>query len=118
MSSTFFSTTPDTVLAAWETAGGVYWQRLGVAATQTVSPFTPPVVGRNPKHPVAVANAQGEVLLAWTEGTGWAKGGDIAWQRFDSSGKPLGGKGRAGGLPTWSSVAAFATPGNGFVLLY
>jgi len=40
--------------------------------SQPVSPAT------KGKHPVAVGNARGEVLLAWTEGTGWGKGGAVA----------------------------------------
>ena len=27
----------------------------------------------------AVGNGQGETLLAWTEGTSFAKGGSVAW---------------------------------------
>jgi len=39
-------------------------------------PVSPATKG---KHPVAVGNARGEVLLAWTEGAGWGRGGAGAW---------------------------------------
>ena len=35
------------------------------------------------KHPVLAVDANGQTLLAWTEGTGWQKGGSLAWQLFD-----------------------------------
>jgi hypothetical protein len=63
------------------------------------------------KHPVAIGNAQGEVLLVWTEGTGWNKGGAVAWQIYDKDGKVTGEKSRSDGVPVWSLVSAFAQTG-------
>ena len=118
MSSTSFTRMGDSVLAAWETAGQVYWSRLSPGAQQPISPTSPATVGRNPKHPVAVGNSRGEVLLVWTEGTGWARGGDVAWQQFDAAGKPVGGKDSASGIPTWSMAAAVTTRDDQFVVVY
>lgn len=118
MSSTSFSKTVDSVLAAWETAGQVYWSLLGPGGQPPSHPVGPSAVGRNPKHPVAIGNPRGDVLLVWTEGTGWAKGGDVAWQRFDSAAKPIGTRGQVTGLPTWSMAAAAVTPADGFVIVY
>ena len=118
MSSTSFSQTVDSVLAAWETADQVCWSRFRPGAQQPTPPSSPPTVGRNPKHPVAVGNSRGEVLLVWTEGTGWAKGGDVAWQRFDAAGKPVRGKEHVSGLPTWSMAAAVTTRDGRFVVVY
>ena len=70
------------------------------------------------KHPVAVANAKGETLFAWTEGTGWAKGGAVAWQLYDKDGNATEEKGRADGVPVWSLVTAFARPDGSFVIVY
>jgi hypothetical protein len=67
---------------------------------------------------VAVANGKGETLLAWTEGTGWAKGGSLAWQLYDSEGKPTSEKGRAEGVPVWSLATAVAKPDGRFVVIY
>jgi hypothetical protein len=70
------------------------------------------------KHPVAIGNTRGEVLLVWAEGTGWDKGGSLAWQVYDHKGNPLAVKGRAAGLPTWSLPTAFAEPDGNFTIIY
>jgi hypothetical protein len=70
------------------------------------------------RHPVAVRNSKGETLLAWSEGTGWAKGGTAVWQVFDSKGMPGPDSGRGENLPTWSFVAAYAKPNGDFVVIY
>ena len=118
MSSTTFSRTPHSVLAAWETSGQVRVSRWDDAQSRWSPPMTPSGVGKNRKHPVAVGNSQGEYLLAWTEETGWAKGGDVAWQIFDREGRPTEVRGRREGLPTWSLVSAYAESDERFVILY
>ena len=67
---------------------------------------------------MAVGNTRGEVLLAWAEGTAWQKGGDVAWQLFDASGRPDAEKGRAEGVPVWSLVSAVSRPDGSFVIYY
>jgi hypothetical protein len=71
------------------------------------------------KHPAVAINSKGEVLLAWAEGTGWNKGGTVAWQvrTADNNQPALAGRGREG-LPVWSRPAAFARPDGSFVVLY
>jgi hypothetical protein len=44
-------------------------------------------------------------MLVWTEGTGWKKGGSLAWQLYDSEGNPAGEKGAEQGMPVWSFAA-------------
>ena len=58
------------------------------------------------------------MLLAWAEGTGWNKGGAVAWQvgTADNDGR-LSGRGREV-LPVWSRPAAFARPDGSFVVVY
>lgn len=104
-------------LAAWETEGQVCLATIdeGLPTRRIEAPGA--TGGR--KHPVAAANARGEVLLAWTDGMGWAKGGRVAWQRFDKRGRPVSGaSGSADGVPTWSLVAVVARPDGGFTLIY
>lgn len=115
MSSAFLSETKAGVLAAAETHGRVFFIRVDAKTGKVSSPVSPEVKG---KHPVAVGNAAGEVLLAWTEGTGWSKGGAVAWQLYDESGNPTSEKGRAEGVPTWSLVAAVTRPDGNFVIIY
>jgi hypothetical protein len=63
-------------------------------------------------------NAEGETVLAWTEGMGWNQGGSVAWQVFDEHGQPTREHGQADGVPTWSLVAVFARPDGGFTVVY
>ena len=70
------------------------------------------------KYPVVAANSLGETLVVWAEGMSWGKGGAAAWQVFDKAGRPMGAAGRAGGVPSWSLVAAFARPDGGFTVVY
>ncbi|MGV3722613.1 MAG: hypothetical protein ACO1SX_17040 [Actinomycetota bacterium] len=119
MSSEAFVEGPSGVLAAWETQGQVKFARVGPQSLKLSAPISAPGTGRNRKHPVLAVNARGEILLAWTEGTGWKRGGALAWQVFDASGKPTADKGRVeGGVPIWGLAAAVAGPDGGFTLIH
>ena len=117
MSSASFSEAKAGVLAAWETVGKVYFATVNPKTMQVSKPIAAPGSAKG-KHPVAVANDQGETLFAWTEGTGWAKGGAVAWQLYDKEGQLMAEKGRAAGVPVWSLVTAFAQPDGNFVIVY
>lgn len=115
MSSASLSETKTGILAAAETHGRVFFIRVDPQTgkvSEAVSPET------EAKHPVAVGNARGEVLLVWTEGTAWAKGGAAGWQVFDKDGQATPEKGRVDGVPTWSFATAFASTGDDFVIVY
>jgi hypothetical protein len=64
------------------------------------------------------ANAQGEVLLVWAEGSAWNKGGSISWQVYDREGKPVGEESHADRLPPWSLPTAFAETSGRFTIIY
>lgn len=117
MSSATIAETKDSVLAAWETGNNVFFAKVDPTSMQ-VSPPVSPASSVPRKHPVAVANSEGEILLVWTEGTGWAKGGSIAWQFFNRDGTPQSEKGRAPGLPVWSLPTAYAKPDGRFVVIF
>lgn len=71
------------------------------------------------KHPAVAANSEFRFIVAWAEGTGWAKGGSVGWQVFDRDGRAVPGEaGRADGLPMWSMPAVLARPNGGFLVLY
>jgi hypothetical protein len=46
-----------------------------------------PVAGKSRKHPAIAVSTSGDTLIAWAEGTGWQRSGDLAGQVFDKSGK-------------------------------
>jgi hypothetical protein len=70
------------------------------------------------KHPVTAVNDRGDTLLAWSDGTGWQKGGAVEWQLFDSAGRPTGPVNRADGLPVWGLPAVVAEKDGNFVILF
>lgn len=117
MSSVSLTEGKEATLAAWETAGQVYYASVNSKSLQVSKPIAP-LGGGNRKHPVAIANAKGETLFVWTEGTGWERGGAVAWQIFDGEGKATREKGRADGVPVWSLATAFAKPDGNFVIVY
>ena len=117
MSSATLTESKSGVLAAWETGDNVFFASVDPKTMQVSRPASP-LAGLKRKHPVAVANAQGETLLVWTEGTGWAKGGSVAWQLFNPAGTTAGEKGRAPGVAVWSLPTAFAKPDGSFVIVY
>ncbi len=117
MSSATLTESKSGVLAAWETGDNVFFASVEPKTMQVSRPASP-MAGLKRKHPVAVANAHGETLLVWTEGTGWAKGGSLAWQLYDNEGKTVGEKGRAAGVPVWSLPTAHAKPDGSFVVIY
>ena len=106
------------VVGAWETNGQVSFAdidaRSGVVGPATAAPGQPG--GR--KHPRLALAGSGEMLLVWTENTGWSRGGSIAWQVYDASGRPKGPLGTAPGSPVWSFATPVAKPGGGFVIFY
>jgi hypothetical protein len=119
MSSEAFSEGPAGVLAAWETENQVYFGKFAPAATQVPRPVAAPGAGRERKHPAAVSNADGETLFVWTEGTGWQKGGSLAWCIFDEDGKPTREAGRVdGGIPVWGLPTAVAKPDGSFIIIH
>ncbi|MBI5773704.1 MAG: hypothetical protein HZA89_08175 [Verrucomicrobia bacterium] len=117
MSSSSLTLAKSGVLAAWETAGQVSGALLDSTRPELKTRFTPEGAGQR-KHPVIAGNPRGEVLLAWTEGTGWKRGGRLAWQLFDAGGKPTAEKGARDGVPAWGLATAFAQPDGNFVVVY
>jgi hypothetical protein len=118
MSAEAFSEGPQGVVAAWETDGQVYFARVDAATGRCAPPVAAPGAGKGRRHPTLAVNARGEVLLAWSEGVQWGRGGTVAWQVFDKEGNPTAERGRNDGVPTWSLVTAFVRPGGGFTVVY
>lgn len=104
--------------AAWETGGQVYWAPLAAGGSRAGAPVAAPGEGKGRKHPRLAVNPQGEVLLVWTQGTGWAKGGSLAWRIFRPSGEPTPEAGQLPGIPAWSFAAAMVRPDGGFAIMY
>jgi hypothetical protein len=117
MSSASLAPAGNGTWAAWEKAGVIYTASFPDAAQK--NPAARSVEsGKGAKHPRVVANQRGETLVVWTEGTGWERGGALAWQVFNRIGEPANDRGRRDGIPGWSYAAAFARPDGSFVILH
>jgi|SRR6516225_9837394 hypothetical protein len=109
---------PDSVVAAWETDGLIYFASRKASTTRFTEPRPAPGPSKKRKHPALAVNSRGEMLLAWTEGTGWQQGGALAWQVFDNAGQPTAQNGRVDdGIPVWGLPAVVAGP-EGFTIIH
>jgi len=118
MSSMSLASSGPDVFGAWETAGEVYFGKVDSKAATIPFPIPAPGDDRTRKHPRLAANARGDVLFVWTEGTAWARGGAVAWQIFDASGRVIDIKGTVPDVPVWSFAAPLARPDGRFVVVY
>lgn len=118
MSSAWLGSGRDAAMEiAWEKSGQVWFARFDPQGAKFPDPVAP-LGGGQRKHPVAIGNSQGQTLLVWDEGTGWERGGSLAWQTFDANGKPVGELGRREGIPVWSFAAAAVRQDGQFEIFY
>lgn len=101
-------------LAVWSTRGTVHAARLeeNGAAADISGP------DHRANHPVAAVGPTGSVLVAWTEGTGWQRGGGFAWQTLDPALSPAGPASRRPGVPVWGALALWSERDGSFTLLH
>ena len=80
--------------------------------------IVPAGAGKSRKHTASAVSTSGDTLVFWAERTGWQRGGDLAGQVFDMSGKATEQHGRVErGIPMWGLPTAVATP-VGFVIIH
>jgi hypothetical protein len=119
MSSEAFVESPETVTGAWETDGQVWFSMIDKRRHVSFEPISPSGSPAGRKHPALAVNGKGETILVWTEGTGWERGGALAWQVFDEKGKPTKARGRlADAIPVWSFAAVYTDPDDSFVIVH
>jgi hypothetical protein len=118
MSTAYLSEGSQEVFASWERANRVYFRAIDSSAFATSSAIQAPDDGKDQKHPAISANSRGEILLAWTEGGGWAKGGSLSWQLFDKNGKPLDAPGYMPDVPAWDLPSVVADRAGNFTISY
>jgi hypothetical protein len=118
MSTAYLSEGAERVLAAWEKAGEVYFDEINPSSFTLSPSIAAPGDSTNRKNPAVAASLNGQMLLVWTEGTGWAKGGSLAWQLFDAGRKPTGAQGTAPGVPVWGLPSVFADHQGNFTIVY
>jgi hypothetical protein len=118
MSTAYLSEGGERVRAAWESAGQVYFDSVEPVSLKVTAPIAAPGESNNRKHPAVAANVNGQVLMVWTEGTGWSRGGSLAWQLFDNAGNPISAEGHAPGVPVWGLPSVFADRKGNFTIIY
>lgn len=123
MSSASILPLPSGFALAWETRQEIRWTLVPSAKAAPGTIHTLGDKSEGAKFPSIAADSSGNLLIAWTQGMGWNKGGRLKWQLFDAKGKALdptdpATSGGTEGVPTWSLVAAVAKPGGGFLVLY
>ncbi len=111
MSSASVITTGKNIRAAWEAEGKVYTSLLDADSDALA------VSNDKARHPSLAINSKGETLVTWSVGTGWQKGGQLAWLVLDTTGKPTTNRGLQPGVPVWGFTTAYAD-GDHFVILY
>lgn len=107
---------PRGLLAAWETNGQIRHAMLTPGAATLPSIAAAPASGQR-KHPAVAVNRRGEYIVAWIENSGWARGGEVAWQIYGPDGRPTRDHGMAGKVPAWGLAAVAALPDGRFLLL-
>lgn len=118
MSSMAFAEGPGGVVGAWETQGQVYFANLDSDRPEQSPPVAVPGEARGRKHPAVAVNRRGELILVWTEGTAWGRGGSVAWQVFRPDGTPTSERGTQSGVPPWSFAATAADAAGDFTIYY
>lgn len=113
MSSMAFGELENRMLVGWEKEDRVKFSTIAESGSRVDGPYFPSGEGVHRKHPVFAISPQGTILLAWTEETGWNKGGSVAWQIFNDALQPAGGVHRLpAGVSVWSFAAAYFHPGD------
>lgn len=119
MSTAAFAGGTGGVVAAWETREQIYFSKLSEHTSTAPTASPAPGEGQNRKHPALALGRNGRFVLAWTEGTGWNKGGVVRWQAFEKDGTPIPRQsGQIDGLPAWSVPAVVAVADGSFRVVF
>lgn len=77
------------------------------------------LASKDARLPVVANNRKGGTLIAWTEGTGWNRGGTLAWQVTQSDWLTSTETRRIkGAVPVWGILSAVAMPDGDFVIFH
>jgi hypothetical protein len=119
MSTASIAVREKRIVATWETQEQIRGATLNTDTGRIEENFAVPGAGKGRKHPSVAIDTNGQFVVAWTEGTGWERGGALAWQLFDGNARPFPNRsGSARDLPTWDVPAAFVAHGGTLKIIY
>jgi hypothetical protein len=119
MSSEAIAQGQNGVFGAWDNDGQIYFSRIRATIPGAEDVVAVPGKGGDRQHPALAFNKNGEMILVWTEGTGWNRGGALAWQVYDKAGNPTASAGRRpGAIPVWGLPAVIAEPNGDFTIVH
>jgi hypothetical protein len=118
MSTEAFAEGPSGIVAAWDNEGQIFFVNMQ-AGKLAGAPVPLPGGAGDRQHPALAVNKDGAMILVWTEGAGWNRGGALAWQVYDKAGHPtaLAGR-RAGAVPVWGLPSVVAEKDGNFTIFH
>jgi hypothetical protein len=108
------------LLAAWEAEGKVFHSPINIASFDSVTTQSPAGDGKGRKHPIMLMGGRdgSRTLIAWTEGTGWQKGGSLLWELSDrATGRTTNGR-LAGAITVWGRITAVGEADGTFTIIH
>ncbi|HRI15366.1 MAG TPA: sialidase family protein [Verrucomicrobiota bacterium] len=107
---------PGAPFAVWSRQGTIQLGHLGENPSPRVTAVSG--LGQRANHPVAVQSTDGQMLVVWTEGTGWQRGGTLAWKVTKAGSAAEGRIKHVPGVPIWGLPAAAQESDGGFTIWY
>ena len=116
MSTVSLAQSGNQVLLSWETNKQVYFTRFDTRTGSLAKAAAAPGTGKVRKHPAIAEDDKRQILLCWTDGTGWKRGGTLEWQMFNGQSQPQGTIGGGTSVPVWGMPAAVSVHGRFFIV--
>ena len=106
---------PDGLVGAWQTERQIFIAKLDPVGGSHSQPLSGTGVRA---HPSVAINDKGERLIAWTDGTAWARGGSVSWEVQTAAGMREDGAEHVAPVPVWGLVTVVALRDGSFAVVH